>query len=117
MIFSKLRIAVGAAVVAVALSLGGALYYQTAALKKARSEALVASTRAAELESALAAEKRARVAQTIARRKAQAQLKESQDALNQTLKANPEWAAQPVPPDVADWVRQHGQDPNANATR
>lgn len=110
MILSRIKIAVGAAVVAVVLSAAGGLYYQSLMLKKARSEALVASTRAEELEAALVAERRARVAQTLARRKAEAQLKESRSALDQTIKRNPDWAAQPVPPDVSDWVRQYGQD-------
>lgn len=115
MFLSKIKLAVGAAVAAVALTLAGALYYQTTALKKARQEALVASSRAAELETALAAEKRARAAQVIARRKAEAKLKESRDALDQTLRSAPDWAAEPVPPAVHDWVRNYGQPADAPA--
>lgn len=114
---AKARLLLAGAVVALAAALGAGVYYQHTQLKKARHEAAMAVTRAEELETALAAEKRARVAQLAARRKAEAQLKESRSALDQTLKANPDWAAQPVPPDVADWVRQHGQDPAPAPTR
>lgn len=112
MILSRIRLTIAALLTTLAVAAGGTLYYQSQLLKKARHEAATATTRAEQLETALHAEKRARVAQTIARRKAQAQLKESQRALDQVHKAAPAWADEPLPPAVSDWVRQHGQDPS-----
>ncbi len=108
MIFTKLRVAAAAAILAVVATLGGALYLQTSRLEKARLEASAASQRASALETELAAQQRANKALQAARRKADQRATQAQKELNEALTQSREWADAPVPPGVAEWLREHG---------
>lgn len=110
MIFTKLKLAVAAAVTALALAVGAVLVWQYRAIDRLQIEAHAASQRATVAEAQVLAERRAVVAHTTARRKAEAKLKASDDALDKALAAVPEWADQPVPPGIDDWLRDHIYD-------
>lgn len=105
MILSRLKLAVAAVVASVALATGAALVWQYRAIDRLKIEAHAASQRATQAEAQVLAERRAKVAQSAARRKAEAKLKESDAALDQAVTAAPDWAAEPVPPVIDDWLR------------
>lgn len=111
MILSKLKLTIAAVVASLALATGAALVWQYRAIDRLKIEAHAASQRAEQAEAQVLAERRAKLAQSAARRKAEAKLKESNATLDQALKAAPDWAAEPVPPVVDDWLRDLYDEP------
>ena len=102
------------ALAAVVLAMAGGLFWQHQSLQAARKQAalyqgsiatLEASLEASRLSAQLAEQALAR--QTAARAAERAKLKASNAELNRLIQEHRDWADQPVPPGVADWVREH----------
>lgn len=97
-----------AALSAVCLALAGYVQYQRVSLSEQKQ---TIATQAAAIRSY--EDKIKRDARTAASRAAKAKAtaikdKEATSAKDKALAASPEWAAQPLPAGVADWVRNQG---------
>lgn len=96
------------------VGLSGALYWTRLNASQAAQRVSEYQGTIQALETALAAQERAsqalrRTAQAerSARLAAEARAKESTDAVIKAIQADPDWATQPVPDAVADWVQHN----------
>ena len=114
-----IRLALAAAVLAMA----GGLFWQHQSLQAARKQAALYQGSIATLEASLEASRlSAQLAEdTILKRdqqlrKLQRQQAQRQKDLDRVLQDNRDWADQPVPPSVADWLRQRSRADGPAAT-
>lgn len=108
MIFTKLRLALGAAIITAGLGLGAYAVWQARTAQELRVQASQYQHAIRSLTSALEASERAAAVSAQKRQAAQTRATQSTQELDRALSTDQAWAGSPIPDATAQWLRDNG---------